>query len=159
MRLEWWIILAVWLISLGLLLLIPRQKVRTAATAFLFKQFITWILGLVVVEYGLITYPVRLFAGENRSSFTYEFFVYPTVCALFNVYYPYAKSRWIQFLYYCGYCTILAVPEIFLEKYTDVIKFHHWAWYLSWISLFITFAMTRRFCVWFMKGIETEFGA
>ncbi|WP_413309838.1 CBO0543 family protein [Bacillus sp. 1P10SD] len=79
------------------------------------------MFGLVVVEYGLLTYPIRLFADVNRSSFTYEFYVYPAVCAIFNVFYPYARSKLIQFLYYCAYCTVLTVPEIFLEKYTELI--------------------------------------
>ncbi|WML58612.1 CBO0543 family protein [Neobacillus sp. PS2-9] len=156
MRLEWWILLAVWILTTGMLFFIPKKKIRLAVTAFLFKQGITWIFGLIVVEYGMLTYPVRLFADVNRSSFTYEFYVYPAVCAMFNVFYPYARSKLIQFLYYCAYCTVLTVPEIFLEKYTDLIHYLNWAWYWTWITLFLTFAATRWFCVWFFKGIEKE---
>ncbi|MDQ1143748.1 uncharacterized membrane protein YhaH (DUF805 family) [Bacillus sp. SORGH_AS 510] len=156
MRLEYWILLAVWLLTTGLLFFIPKKKRRLALTAFLFKQAITWIFGLVVVQYGLLTYPVRLLADVNRSSFTYEFYVYPAVCAIFNAYYPHKRSKLVQFLYYCAYCTILTVPEIFLEKYTELIKYIHWSWYWTWITLFLTFLMTRTFCVWFFKGMKKE---
>ncbi|MEH7440227.1 CBO0543 family protein [Neobacillus drentensis] len=156
MRLEWWILLAVWILTIGMLFFIPKKKIRLAVTAFLLKQGITWIFGLVVVEYGLLSYPVREFADVNRSSFTYEFFVYPAVCAIFNVFYPNMRSKLIQFLYYCAFCTAMTVPEIFLEKYTDLIHYLNWAWYWTWITLFLTFAMTRWLCVWFFKGIEKE---
>ncbi|MEH7307572.1 CBO0543 family protein [Neobacillus drentensis] len=156
MKLEWWILLAVWVLTLGLLLIIPKNKIRLAVTAFLFTQAITWILGLIVVEYGLITYPVRLFADVNRASFTYEFFVYPAVAGIFNVFYPYTQSMFIKFLYFASYCTALTVPEIFIEKYTDLIEYLHWTWYCTWISLFLTFMVTRGFSVWFYRGILKE---
>jgi hypothetical protein len=156
MRLEWWILLAVWLLAVGLLFFIPKNKIRLAVSAFFFTQAITWILGSLVVEYGLISYPVRFFADANRSSFTYEFFVYPSVAAIFNVFYPYSRSMVIKFLYYGAYCTALTVPEIFIEKYTDLIEYHHWSWYCTWISLFLTFMMTRGFCVRFFRGIVKE---
>jgi len=156
MRLDYWILIAVWVLTTGLLFVIPKKKRRLALTAFVFKQGITWIFGLVVVQYGLLSYPVRLFADVNRSSFTYEFYVYPAVCAVFNAYYPHKRSKLVQFLYYCAYCTVLTVPEIFIEKYTELIKYLNWAWYWTWITLFLTFLMTRTFCVWFFKGIVKE---
>jgi hypothetical protein len=156
MRIEYWILIGVWILTIALLFTIPRDKIRLAFTAFLFKQGITWILGLAVVEYGLLAYPVRFFADVNRSSFTYEFFVYPAVCAIFNAYYPYSKSKFNQFLYYAAYCTALTIPEVIIEKYTDLLVYINWSWYWTWISLFVTFAMTRWFCVWFFKGIDKE---
>lgn len=156
MRMEWWILLAVWLLNLGMLLTIPKQKIRIALVSFLFIQALTWFAGLAVVEAGLISYPVRLFREENRSSFTFEFFVYPVVSAVFNTHYPYAHSKWIRFLYYCAYCIAMTIPEFFLVKYTDLIIYHHWAWYTTFITLFIAFAITRWFFTWFFKGIEQE---
>ena len=156
MKLEWWILLGVWLLTIGLLFLIPKNKIRLAVTVFLFAQAITWIFGLLVVQYGLISYPVRCFADVNRASFTYEFFVYPTVAAIFNVFYPHSSKRVLKFLYYSAYCTALTVPEVVIEKYTDLLEYHHWTWYWTWSSLFLTFMMTRGFCLWFFRGILKE---
>lgn len=156
MRLEWWILLGVWILTIGLLFLIPKNKIRLAVTAFLFNQAITWIFGLLVVEYGLLSYPVRLFADVNRASFTYEFFAYPSVSAIFNVFYPQTNSMIKKFLYYSTYCTALTVPEVLIEKYTDLLEYHQWTWYWTWITLFLTFLITRWFCMWFFKGILKE---
>jgi hypothetical protein len=150
------ILLSVWVITIGLIFIIPRDKKRLAIVAFLFKQFITWFTGLVVVEYKLLSYPIRLFAEVNRASFTYEYFVYPLICGIFNVFYPNDRSKLYKFGYYFAYCTVLTIPEIFIEKYTNLIVYLQWSWYWTWITLFITFMMSRGFCVWFFKGLSKE---
>ncbi|WP_345788342.1 CBO0543 family protein [Desulfosporosinus orientis] len=61
---------------------IPKDKIRKALIAFLFKQVITWAVGLGVVELRLIEYPVRLFPYANRTSFSFEYFIYPSICAI-----------------------------------------------------------------------------
>ncbi|MFB5193660.1 CBO0543 family protein [Neobacillus sp. KR4-4] len=156
MKLEWWILLGVWLLSSGLLFLIPKQKIRLAITSFVFMQAVTWMFGLIVVEVGLLTYPVRLFAKANRASFTYEFFAYPAVAVIFNVFYPHFSRKLIKFLYYGAYCTALTIPEVLIEKYTDLLEYHHWTWFWTWITLFLTFMISRGFCVWFFRGISKE---
>ena len=49
------IIITEWIIMIIMLIkFIPRSRVREAHVAFLFKQLLTWLLGLAVVEFGLI---------------------------------------------------------------------------------------------------------
>lgn len=141
-----------WIVTIVLLVkFIPKNKVREAHIAFFFKQLITWVLGLLVVQLKLIEYPVRLFSYANKTSFTFEYFVYPSLCAIFNVHYPEKKSAFSQFMYYFCYCTTITVLEIFVERYTNIIKYIHWTWYITWITLFITFYMTRKYYEWFFK--------
>lgn len=149
MRIEWWTIVTVYVVATGILLATPKDKIRLAVVAFLFKQVITFLIGLVVVELGLLEYPVRLFASINRTSFTYEYYAFPVACAAFNVWYPQHRSSLIQAGYYVGYCSVLTVVEVILEKYTEIIKYIHWEWYITWITLVLSFFMTRLFCVWF----------
>ncbi|MCL6571025.1 MAG: hypothetical protein K6T88_05000 [Bacillus sp. (in: Bacteria)] len=146
------ILLSVWILTIGLMFLIPRVKRRLAVVAFLIKQLITLILGLTVVEFGLIIYPVRLFSKVNRASFTFEYFVYPAVCSLFNVFFPNKRSKLFKLGYYAVFCTTLTIVELIIEKKTDLIIYIHWSWYWTWLSLFATFFMSRTFCVWFFKG-------
>ncbi|RAU99537.1 CBO0543 family protein [Paenibacillus sp. YN15] len=154
MRLDRWILLGVWVLSFLLLFLIPRNKRRLALIAYLFKQFITSLLGLVTVELGLLEYPVRELADVNRTSFTYEYMAYPVVCALFNVFYPTKAKRLSKMLYYAAFCTALTLPEIFLERYTELVCYLHWHWWITWLTLLMTFFATRSFCVLFFKGIN-----
>lgn len=78
MKREYIVIAATWIIMIYLLIkYIPKNKIRQAQVAFLITQVVTWIIGLLVVELRLIEYPVRIFSYANRSSFTFEFFIYP----------------------------------------------------------------------------------
>lgn len=149
MRIEYWILASVYVISAGLIFIIPRDRKRLAIVAFLFKQLITFLIGLVVVELGLLEYPVREFPSVNRTSFSYEYFAFPLMCALFNVRYPNGRSIPIQFGYYAAYSTVLTVIEVILEAYTDLIEYIHWGWYVTWITIAVSFWLTRMFCVWF----------
>ncbi len=154
MRLDYWILLGVWALSFLLLFFIPRAKRRLALIAYLFKQSITYLLGLVAVEYGFLEYPVRELAKVNRTSFTYEYMAYPVICAVFNAYYPVESSRLRKFLYYAAFCTGLTIPEVLLERYTELVRYVHWHWWTTWLALLVTFFATRSFCVLFFKNIS-----
>ena len=79
----------------------------------MFKQSITFVLGLLVVEKKLISYPSRLFFRKTiKSSFTFEYFVYPAVCTLFNLHFPEKRHNVIKFLYYFYYSSIITGLEV-----------------------------------------------
>lgn len=149
MRIDWWVLLAVYAVSAGIPFFIPKDKIRLAVAAFLFKQVITFVIGLVVVEWGLLEYPVRVFASINRTSFTFEYLAFPAVCALFNVWYPNDRSSLIQLGYYVGFSSLLTVFEVIIVKYTELIRYIHWEWYISWATICLAFYISRLFCVWF----------
>ncbi|MDR7001358.1 CBO0543 family protein [Neobacillus niacini] len=159
MRIEWWILLSVWVVATGILFFIPKNKIRLAVVAFLFNQIITFLIGLLVVELGLIEYPIRLFASINRTSFTYEYYAFPVICAAFIVWYPNNQGKLIQLGYYAGYSSFLTIVEVMIENYTHLIKYLHWEWYISWITIGLSLFITRLFCRWFFaigrKKIET----
>ncbi|KUG05400.1 hypothetical protein ASZ90_017172 [hydrocarbon metagenome] len=152
MSIEKIILITAWIITIiMLLLLVPKDRIREAQVIFFFKQIITWIFGLAVVELRLIEYPVRFFSYAARTSFTFEYFVYPAICIFFVLRYPQEKSCLRQFMYYFYFCTGITALELLLEIYTDTIKYVNWTWYLTWITLFITFYISRKYYVWFFR--------
>ena len=146
------LIIISWIAVICLLIkFIPKDKIRYAYIAFTFKQLLTWVIGFSVAELGLIEYPVRLFPNAAKASFTFEYFLYPSLCAIFNIHFPVKKSFLSKSMYYIYYCTAMTIIEEFIVRYTNIIKYTHWAWYATWITLFLTFFMTRRFYVWYLK--------
>ncbi|BCJ88502.1 CBO0543 family protein [Effusibacillus dendaii] len=144
--------LVAWLIMAYLLWkFVPRNKIREAHVIFLFKQAMTWVFGLMVAHWELIEYPVRIFAGGTQSSFTYDYFIDPSIAVLFNLRYPENGGRWRKFLHYVIYCSAVVFPEWILEDYTDLIEYKKWAWYWSWITLFATLFISRQYYLWFFK--------
>ncbi|WP_027086905.1 CBO0543 family protein [Cohnella panacarvi] len=154
MTLERGILIGVTIVSLLLILVIPRQHYRLAMVAFLTTQFMTTILGHVVVDSGALAYPVREFAEINRTSFIYEFLAYPMICALFNVYYPANPNRLLQIGYFVLYSSVLTIIEVVIERYTKLIDYIQWNWFWTWGSLLIVFTVTRLVCVVFFSTIR-----
>jgi hypothetical protein len=154
MRIEWWILISVYPVATVILFFIPKNKRRLAVVAFFFQQVITFITGLFVVEWGLLEYPVRFFASINRASFTFEYYAFPVICAAFNVWYPNHRSTLIQLGYYVGYSTVLTIAEVIIEKYTELITYIYWDWYISWVTIGLALFIGRLFCVWFFKKGE-----
>lgn len=142
------------LIIILLFRFIPKGKIREAHVTYLFKLVITWSIGLVVAEYRLIEYPVRLFPYANRASFLFEFFLYPSICALFVVNYSEKKSAFAKFMYYVYYCSALTIAEVLEERYTDILTYIHWAWYTTWSTFLITFYLSQKYNKWFFKKVR-----
>ncbi|PKG23991.1 CBO0543 family protein [Niallia nealsonii] len=145
--------IAVWIVTSFLLIVfIPKNKIREAQVSFLFKQLLTWIFGLIVVERNLITYPTRtFFSKSNKSSFTFEYFVYPSLCALFNTHYPYHKNLGFKFLYFFLHSAGITITEAVLEKYTSLIKYNKWHWHWTFITIWLTYYTSHLYNKWFYR--------
>jgi hypothetical protein len=142
---------SVWSITIFSLILLPKKRINEASIIILFQQLVTWSLGLLVVEWNLIEYPVREFASVNKTSFTFEFLVYPIITAFYVLYYPAGRNRWRRFFYTFIITTAIIISEVLYEKYTDLITYLHWEWYYSWISVYATLCLARIFHRWFFK--------
>jgi hypothetical protein len=137
---------------IALLAFVPKNKIREASVIYLFKLLLTWILGLYVVQMKWIEYPVRsIFPYAHRTSFTFEFFVYPAICVLFIIYYPWKKSYIIQLGHFVAFCSVMTLLEVLIVQYTNLIVYIKWTWYWTWISLFLTFFLSRLHYVWFFS--------
>ncbi|WP_425270946.1 CBO0543 family protein [Paenibacillus ferrarius] len=64
------------------------KKLIQAQVSFLFMQLPSWLFGSLVVEGELIEYPVGFLSVVYKASFTFEFFVFPEISAIFNVHFP-----------------------------------------------------------------------
>jgi len=68
MNWDFWILVAAWGLTIIILIrYIPKDKLREAQLIFLSKQFITWFIGILVVEFRLIEYPARVFTYSELN--------------------------------------------------------------------------------------------
>jgi hypothetical protein len=144
---------SVWIIMIiALLVFVPKNKIREASSVYLFKLLLTFVLGLFVVQMKWIEYPVRsIFPYAHKTSFTFEFFVYPAICVLFILYYPWKKNVIIQLGHFVVFCSVMTILEVLIEHYTQLIDYKKWTWYWTWISLFLTFFLSLRYYIWFFR--------
>ncbi|WP_442920040.1 CBO0543 family protein [Metabacillus sp. B2-18] len=87
-----------------------------------------------------------------RSSFTFEYFVYPALCSLFNLYYPEKSNKVVKLTYYFIHTSIISFFEIIAVKYTNLIKYNNWTWYWSFITIWLTYYVSRIYHRWFYKS-------
>jgi len=140
------------IISIGLFFIfVPKSKLREAIFGLLLMQSLTWVLGGLMVELKLISYPSHLFSYAFRTSFTFEYVAFPVVGVLFNLYFP-KGSNWVK---KTGFSILLpsliVIGEVFLERYTDNIKYLHWNWFYSWGSMLMTLLLEYLIFRWFFK--------
>jgi hypothetical protein len=85
---------SVWVIMIiALLLFVPKNKKREASVVYTFTCFLGFFIGLFIVQMKWIEYPARmLFRYAERAEFTFEFVLYPTICVLFVLHYPWKKK-------------------------------------------------------------------
>lgn len=155
MPLEKYLLMGSWvLLALLLYFFVPREQLRRAQVIFLFQQFITWFLGLVVVQFQWVVYPIRFFAEASKNSFTFEFIAYPAMTTLFILHFP-EKKKWTwRWLYYGCFVSFLTLGEFVLEKYTRLIQYVSWEWYYTWISVLLTQLLCRLYIRWFFNQKE-----
>jgi hypothetical protein len=115
---------------------VSKSKRRLAVVSILVMHAFTWPLGFIVAELKLISYPVRFFDYASNSSFTFEYFLFPVISALFNIHYPKERSFLKVFTYTSLIVSFLTIGEVVLEAYTDNIEYLNWGWYWSWLSMF-----------------------
>ncbi|WP_343065378.1 CBO0543 family protein [Bacillus benzoevorans] len=124
---------------------VPKNQIRHGSVAFLYKQMVTLLFGLIVVEKGLIRYPVRDFKKVYKGSFSFEYFIYPSICAIFNLHYPENSSKLVKLLYNSFYSGILTLGEVLIKRYTKLIEYKKWKWYWSFLTIGITNYSSRLF--------------
>ncbi len=152
MSLDWIVLLSVWVVTILLLIIFtPREQIREAQVVFLFKQALTFLLGLLIVEFSLIEYPIRIFPIATRISFSFEYFIFPAISVLFVLRFPEHKSVLHKIGWYIFFPTWMTILEVIIERYTNLIDYINWAWYWTWITLLITFHLSRIYYLWFTK--------
>ncbi|MDK8641541.1 CBO0543 family protein (plasmid) [Niallia taxi] len=158
MSFERWFLIGFTIICIiSLFKFVPKYKKRDAWVLFLFLQLITWPAGLFTVEQGWIEYPIQLLPQTNeynKTSFSFEFFFFPVVAIFFSLYFPRRKNWKIILLYYVGIAGFFTILEVFLERYTALVKYKEWTWYWSFITVVISLVINDSCYKWFKKGFK-----
>ncbi|WP_284637767.1 CBO0543 family protein [Paenibacillus silviterrae] len=146
------VLLSCWILAALLVVIFtPRGKIRKALVIFLFTHAVTWLFGLIVAELKLIEYPIREFAYATKSSFAFEYFIYPATCVIFILRFPHTKGWMNKVGWYLIWPTWMSIVEVLIERYTELIRYLDWTGLWSWITLLVTFSMSHLFYLWFYR--------
>ncbi|WP_413305683.1 CBO0543 family protein [Bacillus sp. 1P10SD] len=81
---------------------------------------------------------------------TTEYFFYPLLSGFYLIFEP-KRSLAIRILNLALWISGLTLMDVMLEKYTNLIEYVHYSWYLTWINFFCIFAITNLIYQWFFK--------
>lgn len=133
------------LLIIGISLLLSslrKPPIKNWILIFLLASCFSTFIGVLVVEEKMLEYPVRFLSNYFRSSLLYEYLLFPVVCIYF--YQTTYRSRYPNMVLQCIlYTTVLTIIEFFLERYTELIKYHTWTWIYTFISTFLLMMFIR----------------
>lgn len=134
-------------------MLVPKKRLVDAHISFLFMQAQTWLYGILVSEFQLIRYPVRILEKGDLSNFPFEFFFFPAISVIYNLYFPKVKNLLNKLLYVVLFPTTITMVEVWLESKTELIDYIHWSWFWSWVTMLLTLNIAYIYYKWFMKRL------
>lgn len=131
-----------------------KPPVKDWLLAFFITGYFALILGVVVVESGLLSYPVTIFTYFDSSPL-FELVLFPVISVYYyqTTFHSNVKGFLIQGFFYT---LIITIIEFFFLKYTDLIDYHTWKLSYTFISLYIFFFLIRCLLQFICKLPEHE---
>jgi len=150
------LIISVTAALIGLLLLVfavDWRYFRDWVAIFLYKCVIDSLWGTAVVNLNLLEYPLRQFPQFLKTSLLFDYWIFPILCLLYN-----QVTRKLGFRLILTYAVLFSAGmtaiEYPLELYTELIKYYHWSWYITFTTLTVTFLSSRAFAAFYRWGCE-----
>lgn len=133
------------LLIIGITLLfssLRKPPIKNWILIFSLSSIFSTFFGVLVVEEKMLEYPVRFLSTYFSSSLLYEYLLFPVVCIYF--YQTTYRSRYLNIVLQCiFYTTALTIIEFFIERYTELIKYHTWTWEYTFLSTFLLMMFIR----------------
>lgn len=154
MSVDYVYLIIMWVIGIiAYLFLTPKKHYRKMLFTLIVCQSFLWLNSLIHVEFNLLDYPVREFPKATELLITTEYFFYPLLCGFYIAFEP-KRSIMGRFIYLSIWISALALYDLILVNYTNLIDYVHYAWYFTWMDYFCIFAVTNLVYHWFFKGKE-----
>jgi hypothetical protein len=134
---------AVLIVSVAtMVFVLKKPPIKDWIIVFFLKGFISLIGNNIFVSYGLLSYPDRLFPRIFQTTIVFDLFAFPVLCVVYNIT-SYKSSKAGIIVQAILYSIAATLFEVFLEVYTQVIEFHSWKWYHSFLFFISSFLVVR----------------
>lgn len=151
MSIERFVLIAVNAFAVFSLVLLPKQNYRKALLAFVVFQATTWFVSIMLVQFNIMDYPVRLFVKATRVNFFNEFLFYPSTFMWFVNFYPKDRSLIIKILHRLFFISISVWFIYFISTYTNLSRFGANLKYPTYIGTYIRFTIQYEICYFYIN--------
>lgn len=123
---------------LGVALLIfslRRPPIKDWLLTFFIAAYFAAIIGTIVESMHLIEYPTTFLKEVFSSSLLFESLLFPVINIFF--YQSTYRSRTLSIIIQGAlYTSVLTIVEVTLKKYTSLIQYPNWNWFLTLVTVF-----------------------
>ncbi|MFC4801344.1 CBO0543 family protein [Neobacillus sp. GCM10023253] len=157
MNFDYFILAMIWIVSIiTLLIVVPRPRIREFMAVFFFFQSLTWIFGIVLTAFGILSTEVRLFEHATKISFTSEFMFYPTMAVVFHRWYPDQGGKLRVVLYYVLFTGAIILYIYLLAAFTRIMRVDAQQLIRFFFNFVFEFWACRRYVVWLMGTTKLQ---
>lgn len=155
MSIEHFILLAISIIAVISLFYIPKHRKKLALVGFLAFEATTWASTNILVQTGVIAFPVREFMNATSVGFVQNFIFYPVIFMWFLLLFPEKSSVIAQISHYIVFISAVVWFIYFVSVYTGLEDFTKGTEQTQLIRLYISFLLQFGLChlytSWFSK--------
>lgn len=157
MSIEHFILIAISLFSCLSIFYIPETKYRLALIAFLAFEATTWASMNILVEIGMITFPVRgLFIKASQAGFVQNFIFFPMAYVWFILLYQRIKTLPGKILHYFIFVSLIVWFIYFISIYTGLETFTEGTTCTQILRLYISFTIQFTLCHLYINWLSQK---
>jgi hypothetical protein len=156
MTIERFIFIAIAVISISSFLYIPKEKVRVALLSFVTFQATSWFVSNMLVQFDMISYPVREFTKATNVNFIPQFILYPALFTWFILLFPEKRSILMKAIHYIIFVSLMVWFIYFTSQYTNIHEFpnstNNFNFAQGYLRNLSQFAICHIYIIWFFKN-------
>jgi hypothetical protein len=152
MNIEQNLILLIWVS--GLLVIsfgVPVGKRHSFFIAYLTAQGMEWLAEILLLQFKIVSFPIREFPHASDMSITLRIFLIPLCCAIYVIYES-RKSWPIRTLYLIVWVNVMTLMEISVSHFSQLEDHKNYYWVVAELvysaELIVTSAVVR----WFFRN-------
>lgn len=131
--------------SVGLIVYwIRKPGLKDWLILFFFSCSYGTLLANLFIQMGLFTHLVRFVPELFETNLMFDCLFYPSMVVIYN---QTASGLGLKgsFLQALAYSVPMSLFELWAERYTDLIEYHRWSIWYSFILFVLTFLLTKAF--------------
>ena len=153
MSLEINLLFLIWVIGVIMIAFgVPSHKRHSFFVAFLTAQGMEWLAEILLLQFNVVSFPVREFPKASEMSITLMIFLLPLCCATYVIYEPKKKSWPIRILYLAFWANVMTWMEIMISHFTDLQDHKSYYWLVAMLLFSFELIVANAVVRWFFHN-------
>lgn len=151
MSLEQNLLLLTWIFGLLVIAFgVPYGKRHSFFIAYLTAQGLDWLAEILLLQFNIVSFPIREFPEASDMSITLMIFLMPLCCAIYVIYEP-QKSWPIRTLSLVCWAGVMTLIEIIISDFSNLQDNKRYYWLVAELVFSVELVVTIAVVRWFFR--------